>query len=244
MDKIYCENKKIELENQKEELLEIVENIKKRYKGKEKRQYKKIYEAACNYDFNMLSLLMDLQRSFNRLHKDNSDKIEIDKNELNAIYELKSIEHTLEMFDDLYLDTSWIRFDGDVIITDPCYLVSLSDDKRDEKLQFLYDNLDLLKSTLYGDWGCVTIDTDTKEKIGTFCADGAMVCVISLEEVKKLTPDYMPHEEATLLKDFHGEIRIVIEEEFYEYEGKTHKDYSVHVEGKGNINFKTYQNSF
>lgn len=244
MDKAYCEKRKQELREEKKDLIKIVEKIKERYKNRDERQYKNIYEAACSNDFNRLALLMDLQKSFNRIHKDNTNRISINNDELDAVYKIKSIDHTLELFDDLYLDTPYVRFDGDIVITDPCYLVSYKDEKHDEKLETLWNNLLLVKDTLYGDWGCVTINTDTNEKIGRFCADGAMVCVVLLDEVKKLTPDYIPHEEATLIKDFHGEVRIVVEEEFYEYEGKKQKDYVVHVEGRGNTNFKTFQTGF
>ena len=47
--------------------------------------------------------------------------------------------------------------------------------------------------TLYGDWSCITYNSDTHEKIGEFCADAGMVGVFLLDEVLKYNPDFNYH---------------------------------------------------
>lgn len=88
-------------------------------------------------------------------------------------------------------------------------------------------------STLYGDWSCTVFDTDTKQKLGKFCADSGTYGVFLLEEVLKIAPkfDYhvtRPHT-ATVIKDFHGEIKVEIDND------------NVKIIGSGNINFTSVQ---
>lgn len=91
-------------------------------------------------------------------------------------------------------------------------------------------------STLYGDWSCTTYNSDTKEKLGEFCADAGKVAVFLLDEVLKYNPDYDDYITkpwaTTLIKDFDGEINFEI------------VDDEVSVVGKGNINFYTQQTGF
>lgn len=193
-----------------------------------------------------------------------------------------------------------MKFKGDIIITDPCYIMRKDDNYKDysTKPQWdvfitadcekepelwqaqyqLYDaasdqwrkeNMDdwercdygdnmealgittyLCRDTIYGDWSCGTYNTDTKEKLGSFCADAGLVAVFLLEEVLKYNPDFDYHTErtwtTTLIKDFDGEISIDvvevkppddIDEEDLEY----FEDQEVRVIGTGNINFFTTQ---
>ena len=92
-------------------------------------------------------------------------------------------------------------------------------------------------NTIYGDWSCSVFDTDSKEKIGSFCADGGLYGVFLLEEVLKINPLFDYHINRTWttawIKDFHGDIDVVIKEEDDEKE--------VQIIGKGNINFITKQ---
>lgn len=179
-----------------------------------------------------------------------------------------------------------VQFDGDIIITDPCYVVKeldtstmpkwedymrLSDysgmsDKElgeagffedlerlhkaeDEWKKNHQDDWDvcgcgsdmgrlgfttyLCDDTIWGDWSCNTYNTDTKEKIGEFCADAGMVAVFLLDEVLKYNPDFDYHTNrtwtTTWIKDFHGTIELQVE------------DGEVLVVGKGNINFTSKQ---
>lgn len=80
----------------------------------------------------------------------------------------------------------------------------------------------LCKSTLYGDWSCITFNSDTKKPICKFCADAGLVAVFLLNEVLKYNSDFDYHIErpwtTTLIKDFDGdvEIKVVHTEGIYE----------------------------
>ena len=136
-----------------------------------------------------------------------------------------------------YLDSEPKHFCGDIIITDPCYLI------KDQDAEKVWDNgLDSVipgsieRSTIYGDWSCTTFDAATKKPIGEFCADGGMVCVCDFSEVMKYNPDYnefvtSPHT-ATIIKHFDGVVWFEIKHD------AKYDDYSVHVRGKG-TNIKT-----
>lgn len=111
----------------------------------------------------------------------------------------------------------------------------------------------ICRNTIYGDWSCTTFNTDTNEPIGEFCADAGMVAVFDLEEVLKYNPDFDYHINrpwtTTLIKNFTGDVWFDVEhtEGIYEDTTKYHKkgdkweNDSVHVIGKGNVNFKTTQ---
>lgn len=89
----------------------------------------------------------------------------------------------------------------------------------------------------YGDWSCTTVNKDTNEKIGEFCADAGMVGVFLLNEVLKYNPDFDYHINrpwtTTLIEGFDGEINI-----------QKDKSDNVSVVGNGNINFFTVQTGF
>lgn len=153
-----------------------------------------------------------------------------------------------------------MKFKGDVIITDPCYI-----DTKDNKLwddttgkfdlhtgsglEYFGFTSYIYRDTIYGDWSCTTYNKDTKEEIGSFCADAGLVGVFLLDEILKFNPKYNVKEEvergsATLIKDFDGDIWDEVvqlalledqnEEDYYE-------DEEVRIIGKGNINFYTSQ---
>lgn len=155
---------------------------------------------------------------------------------------------------DRYLDSEPMEFDGDIIITDPCYITRV--DKDWERCGY-GDNMDALgikhhmtRDTLYGDWGCTVYNTDTKEEIGQFCADAGLVSVFLLDDVLQYNPDFNYHMErnwtTTLIPDFKGKVWFEVErtegvykEDIYKYKaGDTWEDFSVHVVGRG-INKKT-----
>lgn len=151
---------------------------------------------------------------------------------------------------DEYYDTKGLNFEHeDVLITDPGYIIR-EDSNDDWGKCECGDNFEVLgitkyetRSTLYGDWGCSVYNNDTKEKIGEFCADGGMVSVFSLAEVKKYNPDIEKWCEehswcATIIRDFTGIVQI--KTGFYD---KSQKDYEFYryVEGIGSINFISCQ---
>jgi len=129
----------------------------------------------------------------------------------------------------------------------------------------------LISQTYYGDWSCTTFQTNEKNvvehlnliekhlendekellnendvEIGQFCADSGMVCVVLLDEVLKLKPDFDYHITkpwtTTLIKDFVGEINFHL----YTEENRKHnlpENFYKHLSiwGRGNINFYTLQ---
>lgn len=200
-----------------------------------------------------------------------------------------------------YMDSEPVEFDGDIIITDPGYIV-IEPDTSDEpkwedfykyKRQEDYPDYDpvtkqsklcnkaykdykaaiakwdaehprdwercsygqdmsvlglktwMTRDTIYGDWSCHTFNQDTKEPIGQFCADAGLVGVFLLEEVLKYNPEFDYHIErkrtTTLIKDFHGTVRFVVNENSgtweddseYHKKGDTWVDYDVQVIGDG-----------
>lgn len=135
-------------------------------------------------------------------------------------------------------------FKGDVIITDPCYIIKK--DSRDwekcnagQEMGVLGINNYLCESTVYGDWSCTTFEADSNKVLGKFCADAGLVAVFLLNEVLKYNPDFDYHEKrlwtTTLIKNFEGDISIDL------IRGEEDE---VSVIGRGNINFNTLQTGF
>ena len=115
--------------------------------------------------------------------------------------------------EDILADCVEKRFDGDILITDPCYIHhQLPDPEREKGFwdyfcrhsfdKFEVDNAvlfsyglynTLVGQTIYGDWSCTTYmkhegrDID----IGRFCADAGLVGVFLLEEVEKFNPNFI-----------------------------------------------------
>lgn len=184
------------------------------------------------------------------------------------------------------------HFEGDIIITDPCYIIRHRDestrpkwkdyhqfdninkypdydvnektspifmeeakklDEADKKWckenpddHDSWNNYDLSQfgittfiahRTLYGDWSCTTFNTDTKETLGEFCADGGEVGVFLLDEVLKYNPDFNDYIDnpwtTTLIKNFKGDVW------FEQLDEDT-----LIVKGEGNCNFFTSQTGF
>ena len=181
-----------------------------------------------------------------------------------------------------------VHYEGDIIITDPCYIEKEIDETKKPKWSDFFDYKSMKEypdydgktsklfskhskeyddaykiwkkehpslcdltydyedfrplgflntishSTLYGDWDCITFNSDTKEPIGEFCADSGMVAVFSLDEVLKYNPDFDYHINkpwtTTWIKNFKGDVCFkILDEE------------TIIVKGIGNINFETKQ---
>ncbi|MBX4152424.1 hypothetical protein [Paenibacillus lautus] len=155
-----------------------------------------------------------------------------------------------------------MKFKGDIIITDPCYIirakhhgtVPLTENdwqtcEYGENMEALGINNYLSSDTLYGDWSCTTINSDNGESIGGFCADAGMVAVFLLDEVLKYNPDFDYHINkpwtTTLIKDFDGEIEIkIVNVEYRNEDGEVEYEDEVRVIGTGNVNFFTTQSGF
>lgn len=144
-----------------------------------------------------------------------------------------------------YLDSKVLSFNNeDIVITDPCYLCTdniweCSQCGEDFSI-FGITNF-ASKSTLYGDWSCSVISNN--EKIGEFCADAGMVCVMSFNDAKKLFPNIEEKIKKcnwcyAIIKNFTGQVQIKID---YIPE---HRNFVCYVEGTGSINFKSIQSGF
>ena len=153
-----------------------------------------------------------------------------------------------------------MKFKGDIIITDPCYIDTEDNKLWDGKDVDIFSGSGLHKmgftnyiweDTLYGDWSCTTFEIkpgsskkstdrltkdDIKGSLGQFCADAGLVGVFLLDEVLKFNPKFDYHKErdwtTTLIKDFDGDI-------VYEVNGD-----EAQIRGTGNINFVTRQTGF
>lgn len=100
----------------------------------------------------------------------------------------------------------------------------------------------IVSNTEYGDWSCTTIDADTKEILGHFCADAGLVGVFLLDEILKYNPKYDIDDDskrgcATIIRNFNGDINVVSNE-------VSEDDIQVSVIGEGNVNFYTIQTGF
>lgn len=158
-------------------------------------------------------------------------------------------ERNLEYIDTLE-DSEPVEFDGDIIITDPCYIVHDYNDWRT-----VCDTYDLNKigitpsmtrDTIFGDWCCETVDAETYETIGYFCADAGLVSVMPFDEVLKYNPKFDYHNTrpdlVTLIRDFKGTVQFTVREFTFDYDGKTVTDHRVEIIGRG-INKKTGENA-
>jgi len=154
-------------------------------------------------------------------------------------------ERNLEYIDTLE-DSEPVEFDGDIIITDPCYVVDDDNDWR--KVCDTYDlnkigvTPSMTRDTIFGDWCCETVDAETYETIGRFCADAGLVSVMPLDEVLKYNPKFDYHitrpDMVTLIRDFKGTVQFTVREFTFDYEGKTITDHRVEIIGRG-INKET-----
>lgn len=74
--------------------------------------------------------------------------------------------------------------------------------------------------------------------LGQFCADAGMVCVVYLDEVLKVNPEFKEWAKThswcvTIIEDFDGDITYEVDE-----------NTEAHIVGIGNINFYTSQSGF
>lgn len=101
-------------------------------------------------------------------------------------------------------------------------------------------------STLYGDWSCTVYNPITKQELGQFCADSGSVAIFDYEEVLKQNPEFdkwiNEHPRcATKIENFTGHVWMEIKKYVCD-DGEL--DYQVHVVGKGNIDFISFQTGF
>lgn len=142
-----------------------------------------------------------------------------------------------------------MKFKGDTIITDPCYLIENEDWHKYKDGVFECDmskygiKTAIIKDNEVGDgWWSTYIDGNNT-KLGDFTADTGRIGVYLLKEVLEFNPKFNYHIEkpwtTTLIKDFDGEIDIVHRSISYEMAGEKFNENIVSVVGRGNINFST-----
>lgn len=136
-----------------------------------------------------------------------------------------------------------MKFNGTIVITDPCYLDNglLQEPIKDwwersdygkDMMQFGFTPY-IGESTIIGDWSWSVIDTNTKNKLGKFCADSGMVCVCRLDDVNKFNPKFVDWARehdwcVTIIENFIGTIEYQIDDSS-----------KFHLVGMGNVNFTT-----
>ena len=151
------------------------------------------------------------------------------------------------------------EFDGDILITDPCYLKHGGSKYLED-----FDNWEpwvekhggLINRTYYGDWGCTVFKCGPKEgripraaeELGEFCADAGTVCVVKLDDVLKESPKFMEWLGAhlwcgTVIRGFKGKIKFITKttpQSYMDEQGKTHNynDIELHIRGDGEIDGK------
>ena len=115
------------------------------------------------------------------------------------------------------LDSEPMYFDGDIIITDPCYVCKGDDWELSgygREMEKLGIKTYMTRDTIYGDWGCTVVESKTRKKLGNFCADAGLVSVLLLDEVLKYNPGFDYHKTrdwtTTWIKDFNGTVQFVV----------------------------------
>ena len=131
--------------------------------------------------------------------------------------------------------TKSLAFKGTIIIGDPCEMVISEDDWEKsmygEKMHTIgFKNY--ISFEFEEDVPSV-INYDKNEKIGSFCTDSCMICIVSLDELLKYNPDFNQHTKYPknwmVVEEFDGVISIVKENDCPK------------IIGKGNVNFFTEQ---
>lgn len=194
-----------------------------------------------------------------KMNEENKEEIDKVNNEIRKLTKSLPIKKLNETFIDYnqYLDSDPVHFHGDIIITDPGYVIKdkdwdqfLSDshihsydhDGNHNKIDSKYIKGMMFRDTIYGDWSCTTFDINTKKEIGSFCADAGLVAVMDLDTALKYNSEFDYHKErpwtTTLIKDFDGEVYFKVKHSTYQYEGTMHEDFEVRVVGHG-VNIKT-----
>ncbi|MBO5287457.1 MAG: hypothetical protein J6B34_04965 [Clostridia bacterium] len=130
-----------------------------------------------------------------------------------------------------------MNFKGDIIITDPCYLMksqsdwsicSYGDDlgALDFTSSFKVYSADMIANSIF--------NTDTNQLLGEIKSDSGMLSVLYLDEVLSYNPQFekgLSPKCYTIIKGFNGEVSKV------KIDGDPDQAYA--IVGKGNINFRT-----
>lgn len=110
------------------------------------------------------------------------------------------------------------EFDGDLLVTDPMYVMQAGDDWGRSEYGFRMEELGvrtyLTAETLMGDWDCRAYDAVTGKEIGRFCSDSGLVSVFLMEEILQYNPAYNEHlvhpYTAVWIRDFRGTVQFMV----------------------------------
>lgn len=130
-------------------------------------------------------------------------------------------------------------FKGDIIITDPMYIVKSEEDwhrcEYGEKLEAL-DIFTYITAGNGDEFASDIVSLDAHECLGELGSDSCMVSVMLLSEVRQYNYDFDKGLEEhcyTIIEDFDGEVQLV---EMEECDDNCQRFYFI---GKGNKNFRT-----
>lgn len=130
-------------------------------------------------------------------------------------------------------------FKGDLIITDPLYIINSEEDWESCEYGQNLETLDILTyiTSINGDEiGSDVVCLDEAKKLGSFCSDSGVVSIMLLNEVRmynsKFDKDLDKHC-YTIIKNFEGQIELL------EMEEDDGTDQRLYFLGNGNMNFRT-----
>ena len=105
-----------------------------------------------------------------------------------------------------------LRFDGDIVITDPTYVVFNNDDWNKCSYGENLTALGIQTYLTFGHGDCVgttIVNTESDDVLGEFASDSAMVSVILLSELLAYNPHALDKTDPscyTVISDFHGTV--------------------------------------
>lgn len=110
------------------------------------------------------------------------------------------------------------EFDGDLLVTDPMYVMQAGEDWARSAYGFRMEELGvrtyLTAETHMGDWDCAAYDAVSGKEIGRFCSDSGLVSVFLLEEILQYHPAYNEHQirpyTASWIRDFRGTVQFAV----------------------------------
>lgn len=145
------------------------------------------------------------------------------------------------------------EFDGDILVTDPCYL--RHGGKSDgpgwdpEGTEIFVRKCGGMYSTTYdGDWGCTIYRTKGvrgripkgAEVLGHFCADAGLVCVIDMKDVLSRSPCFgewlSDHGHCgAVIRNFKGKVSFLKRSWKVKLRGHVYTETDLRVYGKGTV---------
>lgn len=145
------------------------------------------------------------------------------------------------------------EFDGDVLVTDPCYLRHGGSDDGpgwdpEGTERFVRKCGGMYSTTYYGDWGCAIYRTKGvrgnipkgAECLGYFCSDAGLVCVVELKDVLKRSPGFMDWLRSyghcgAVIRNFKGKVSFLKRSWKVKLRGHVYTETELRVHGNGTV---------